>query len=987
MFANKEIINKNLKPHQWKLFFSLILLTLTISFWGQQVQSIKNLVAFRQNSNGFALFQKNKAADILIDTTDDKTVLLVTGLFADDVKQVTGFRPMAENFIKSGTKICVIAGTIETNRLIKTLIANHKIDVSDVKGKWESCLIQVVDHPFKGVDRALVIAGSDRRGTAYGLFEISKQIGVSPWYYFADVPVRKHKELTINPGRFVIGSPSIKYRGIFINDELWGIRPWSEKTFAPEDSTGLGPSTYRKIFELLLRLKANYLWPAMHQNTRPFNSYPNNKLVADSFAIVMGSSHIEPMLRNNMAGAEWDSVYPGEPFNYVTNRDHIYKYWEERIKENGKYENIYTLGKRGQDDEPGKEITVPILEQVISDQRGILKKWVNNDVSKVPQILIPYTEVLNLYNEGLKVPDDVTICWPDDNFGYIRQLPDKEEQKRSGGSGIYYHFQWLNGATTAYPWLYTTSLGLTWSEMKKAYDYNARKLWIVNVGDIKPYEIGIEFFMQMAWNISDFEKCNPHQFLIDWAKRDFGTKYAKQIATIMEKHFTLAYVRRPEHMMMFSRGVKSWNWFSIQNYNDEAQRRVSAYDSLMKEAKELYDSLPLDEKDAFYEMVLYNVFCAALQNKKIIYAQKSREYGIEKRSSAAEYGRMAQESDSEIHEVIQHYNQGLVTVGNKWNYMASLPGPWGAQWHQWDMPPLSNFSGEGPPQLNIAAEGGNTKQLRGFSVYTRDKRFIDLYNSGTGKIQWESSVSDNWIQLSDDSGAFNHEKRIWVSINWNKAPKGRKVNGYIVIGGAGSSYKVDLSVFNPVSPAISQLPGYVESNGYVSIEAEHYTRRKNKSNAGWATISGLGRNGACVTVLPATIPPDTTIASIINKSPLLEYYIYFFTKDSIAAKFYCIPTKPLNKDYRSRIAVAIDDQPIQIISNQSGNSSVIENLMTMNSKHFIKSEGQHILKIWMVDPGIVIDKIVINTGGVKDSYLGPPESFYGNSVNNNKTSD
>lgn len=957
-----------------KYILSFLLPAFTCSVTGQIPSSIHHLVSVKSRAGDFPLFINQSPAGILVDSTDDKTVLLTAGLFADDMERVTGTRPAIYNKPDRLPKFCVIAGSIGGSNLIKELIASKKINIDSIQNKWESCLIQVVDHPVKGLGKALVIAGSDRRGTAYGLLELSRQIGVSPWYYFADVPVEKHDKLWVQQGVHIMHSPSVQYRGIFINDEMWGLRPWSEKTFAPQDSNGIGPSTYRKICELLLRLKANYLWPAMHQDTKPFNSFPGNKLVADSFAIVMGSSHIEPMLRNNMRGAEWDDAFPGEPFDYVKNKEHIYRYWEDRVKENGKYENIYTLGKRGQDDEPGKEINVPVLSQVIADQRAILQKWVNRDITKVPQILIPYTEVLNLYNEGLKIPDDITICWPDDNFGNIRQLPDAEEQKRPGGSGIYYHFQWLNGATTAYPWLYSTSLGLTWSELKKAYDYNARKIWIVNVGDIKPYEIGIDFFMQMAWDINGFPENNPDAFLQNWASRYFGAAYAKRIASVIEKHTTLAYIRRPEHMMMFARGVKSWEWFSTTNYNDEAQQRIDAYDQLLKETELLYRQLPFDRKDAFYEMVLYNVKCAALQNKKMLYAQKSHQYGIEGRSSANDYAKLATEADRQINETIEHYNKHLLTVKDKWNYMASLPGPWGAQWHQWDMPPLSNFEGKGKANLQLAVEGGNTQELPGFSRYNRDKHFIDLFNTGTGTISWKSSVSENWITLDETSGSLEHEKRIWVRINWDKVPKDTAIKGLIHITGAETNFSVTVPVFNPALPSPEQVNGFVESNGYVSIEAEHYTHTTDKNGAGWRILNGLGRNGQSVTVLPFTTTVKSTPAEIIQQSPLLEYNIYFFSTDSVATQFYLPPSKPINKNYKSRIAVAFDNNEPQILSYQNGN--VIDNLATILSKQFIRTAGTHVLKVWMVDPGVVIDKIVINTGGVKKSYLGPPESFY-----------
>ena len=396
-----------MKKVSLQIIFSLICLHL----FGQQMVLNKDAVSFAKND--FVLAADNFVADILLDSNDNKTVLLAAGLFSDDVKRVFGQKPSIKFTAQSISGNCIIAGSIEDSRVIKDLIKRKVIDVSAIKGNWEACLIQVVENPIKGVGKALVIVGSDRRGTAYGLMELSKQMGVSPWYYFADVPSVKRKQIIIQQGRFIQNSPSVKYRGIFINDEMWGLRPWAMNTIAPQEGKGIGPTTYTKIFELLLRLKANTVWPAMHQQTRPFNNYEQNKVVADQFGIVMGSSHIEPMLRNNIGEAEWDQEYPGEPWDYVKNKDHIYKYWEKRVKENGKYENMYTMGKRGKDDEAGSDITVSVLENIFSDQRNILKKWVNKDLTKVPQVLIPYTEVLNLYNKGLKVPKDVIICWPE----------------------------------------------------------------------------------------------------------------------------------------------------------------------------------------------------------------------------------------------------------------------------------------------------------------------------------------------------------------------------------------------------------------------------------------------------------------------------------------------------------------------------------------------------------------------------------------------
>ncbi len=941
--------------------------------------------AEKPGETDFALVANGSAADLLVDSNDSKTVILATRLFAEDIARVSGQKAQVKNDAQSLSPLCVIVGTIDRSSTIKTLVNSQKIDVSAVRGKWESCLIQVVDNPVPGVKKALVVAGSDRRGTAYGLMEISKQMGVSPWYYFADVPVKKQSSVHINGGRHIQKSPSVKYRGIFINDEMWGLRPWAQYTHAPEEGKGIGPATHRKIFELMLRLKANILWPAMHLHTIPFNTYPENKVVADEYGIVMGASHIEPMLRNNMPGAEWDKEYPNEPWDYVKNKAHIYKYWEDRVKENGKYENMYTMGKRGKDDEAGSDITVKVLEEIFADQRTILQKWVNKDVTQVPQVLIPYTEILGLYNQGMKVPDDMIICWPDDNFGNIRQLPNKKEQRRSGGSGIYYHFQWLNGATTAYPWLYTTPLALTWSEMKKAYDYNVRDLWIVNVGDIKPAEIGMEYFMQMAWDISGFQSNNPSGFLKDWATRDFGKPYAGRIAAIMSKHYELGYARRPDNMVMYKGRTNkySYDWFSTSNYNDEAQQRIDAYDKLIEETDAVYASLPDSMKDAFFQMVVYNVKGAGLQNKKAIYAQKSHAYGLEKRASASTYAAMAQQAENDIYALINHYNKELVTVGAKWDHMASQPGPWGAQWQQWAMPPLSTYTANGSPAMKLTPEGGEPSELPALSVFNNDRRFIDLYNTGNGVVYWSADVSHDWIKLSKSSGAMHGEQRLWVGIDWAKAPQGKDTAGTITFNWTstatdkGTPYTVKLSVFNPAKPSLDAVRGFVESNGYLSIEAENYSRKTDQKHASWNILEGLGRSGDSITILPTNIPSHVATDEIVSQSPALEYDLYTFSNGEFPIDFNCIPSNPINADYQLRLAMAVDNDPPVIVSHRVSRS-VMDNLMKLQGRLHFKKEGRHTLKIWMVDPGLTIDKIIINTGGVKDSYLGPPESVYHN---------
>jgi hypothetical protein len=928
---------------------------------------------------GFTLVSEQTVADIFVANEDWKVAQIATRDLVADIERVTGRKPALKQTTDSLSEDAVLVGTLGKSPVIDRLVKEGRLDVKDVQGQWESFVIATVADPLPGVRRALVIAGSDRRGTAYGVYELSKRIGVSPWYWWADVTPLHRESLHVSPERLRVGPPAVKYRGIFINDEMWGLRPWAMKNFAPEEGHGLGPRTHAKIFELLLRLKANHLWPAMHNGdggTIPFNCYEKNKEVADDYAIVMGSSHIEPMLRNNISGAEWDREYPGEPWDYTVNKEHIYKYWEDRVKANGKYENVYTMGKRGRDDEPGKDVTVSILEQIIADQRTLLKKWVAQEITRVPQVLIAYTEVLGLYNKGLNLPEDIILCWPDDNFGYIRQLPDAREQKRSGGSGVYYHIQWLNGATSAYTWLNTTPPALIWEEMNKAFQYGANKLWVLNVGDIKPGEIGMEFFLDMAWDPQRYRHDNVRDFLVRWAARDIDPHFAEEIASIMEAYYRLGFARRPEHLVQAKgKNPLSYSWFSHTQANDEALQRVEQYDALARRAQAVYDQLPTARKDAFFQFVLYPVQCAGLLNAKVIYADKSARYGAEGRASASEYAAKARAAAARIIELTDHYNTGLLTVSNKWKHIISgAPGPWGTQFRQFEMPPLSDCAGNGDPALGVALEGGDEQTLADLSVYTQGKRFIDLYNTGKGEIRWAAISPQPWVQLNLTNGTFTTEQRVWVTIDWPRVPKGESLTATIDVTSNAGSKSFGVPVFNPVSPAREDVTGYVESHGYVSMEAEHFTRKQSRTGAAWEIIKGLGRSGDSLTVLPATVPSITLPAEIKANSPSMEYEFYLFSSGEARLDIECLPTKPVSPKQGVRLAFSLDGQEPKILSGPGGD--VLSNVRRLSTTVIVASPGKHTLTLWMVDPGVVIDKLVLSFKPLKDTYLGPPESYH-----------
>ena len=629
---------------------------------------------------GFALVAGGKAATIVASPEDFRVVDLATRDLAADIQRVTGVKPAVAAF-PSVSGPAVLVGTLGQSPLINGLVDAGKLDVKDLSGAWESFIITTVTDPLPNVPFALVIVGSDRRGTAFGVYELSQAIGVSPWYWWADVTPAKKSALHIAAGTRRFGPPSVQYRGIFINDEDWGLQPWAAKTFEPETGD-LGPRTYAKVCELLLRLKANTLWPGMHPSTKAFNHFPKNKQVADDYAIVMGSSHAEPMLRNNVG--EWTA--PKETYNYVTNRDGVRAYWEQRVKENGKFENIYTLGMRGIHDSnmvgPKTDAErIATLEKIFADQRAMIAKYARPQVGRVipnaplttsaddaarrikdnppypldsiPQMFCAYKEVLALYRQGLKVPDDVTLVWPDDNFGYVRNFATPEERQRPGGFGVYYHISYL-GAPLSYLWLSTTPPALIWSEMSKAYDHGARKIWIVNVGDIKPGEIGTEFFLQMAWDIRRWRHDNVQEFLPEWAAREFGPAVAPAVARVMETYYQLNFARRPEHLQWWLRNeAPRPSPLSRQ----EIDQRITLFSLLTVQAADLERRLRPGTADAYGQLVGYPVLGSALANFRYFYG----ELGDRERALAA---------DAQLKEFTRHYNEEF--AGGKWRGLTSL---------------------------------------------------------------------------------------------------------------------------------------------------------------------------------------------------------------------------------------------------------------------------------------------------------------------------
>lgn len=582
------------------------------------------------------------------DNAEEKVVQTALKLFIRDYQSV--FSASAAVDARQGN---IIVGTVGKSPLLKAVSA----DVSALTGKKQAFLLQVLP------DGKLLVAGSDSHGTAYGIMELSRLIGVSPWEWWADVTPEKKTSFVLSAEYQTLQSPSVEYRGIFINDEDWGLMPWSSQTYEPSDIKGhIGPKTNARIFELLLRLRANTYWPAMHECTLPFFLTEGNRKVAEEYGIFIGSSHCEPMVCS--AAGEWRRRGQGD-YDYVNNSASVYKFWEDRVKEVAQQGNIYTLGMRGVHDgqmQGAKTVAEQkaVLERVLKDQRGLLQKYGNKDVTAIPQAFIPYKEVLDIYNAGLQVPDDVTLIWCDDNYGYIRHFPTAEERARKGGNGIYYHVSYW-GRPHDYLWLGTFSPYLLHQQMKLAYDRGIQKMWVLNVGDIKPAEYQIELFLDMAWNIDEVNEIGVTAHLKSWLEREFGSNCAEELLPAMEAHYQLSYIRKPEFMGNTREEERDPKYKVIKDLPWSEQtisERLRSYTVLSDVVERIESNIPADRQDAYFQLVKYPVQAAAQMNRKILTAQLARHSKADWKQSDAAFDSIA--------SLTQQYNS---LQNGKWNRM------------------------------------------------------------------------------------------------------------------------------------------------------------------------------------------------------------------------------------------------------------------------------------------------------------------------------
>lgn len=797
-------------------------------------------VVFTPEPHHFPLITKGAPCSIVMDTAEDEGVKMAISNLQQDIRQVCNNQPALLNNIPA--KRCVIIGNYHS-AIIQKLIAAGKIDKEQLINKNEKFLLQVIAKPADGVDEALVIAGSDKRGTIYGIYELSKQMGVSPWYWWADVPVIQQENVYIKPGIYTDGEPKVEYRGIFINDEWPSFGNWAKAKFG-----GINSKVYKHVFELVLRLKGNFVWPAMWGSAF-YDDDPQNGQLANTMGIVMGTSHHEPMA---LAQQDWKRRGKGE-WDYNHNAQNLRDFWTYGIERAKNWESVITVGMRGDGDEPMSEgANISLLENIVKDQRKIIEKVTGKKAKETPQVWALYKEVQEYYDKGMRVPDDITLLLCDDNWGNVRKLPNLNEKPRSGGYGMYYHFDYV-GAPRNSKWININPIPRIWEQMNLTYEYGVRKLWIVNVGDLKPMEYPITFFLDMAWNPEKFNAQNLQQHTEDFCAQLFGSQYAKEAARILSLY--AKYNRRvtPETL-----NAKTYSF----NYG-EWERVVDEYNALALDAHNLGFLLPATYRDTYDQIISYPVqACSNLYN--IYYAQAKNHALAAKLDPEANQWADKVESCYLRDSLLSHYYNKVISNG-KWNHMMD--------------------------QIHI------------------------------GYTSWN-----------------NPQKQIM--------PKVIRV------------------------PEKEKTYTFQEIDGYVAMEAEHFTRAIAEGETSWSIIPDFGKTLSGVTTIPVTKTPEKMY---------LEYDIEMKKTGKVRVELLLAPTLNFNDNKGLSYAISFDGEKEQII-NFNGHykgglgkwqaNPIIES----RSIHQLDKKGKHTLRIRPLNPGIVIEKIMIHAGGLKTSYLGAPET-------------
>ena len=968
--------------------------------------------------NEFVIYDGIKTVPIIIDEKADPKILRAAYDLRQDIAMSTGAinyteisRMFVDNFEMQKNRLDaannnktpalknegegIVIGSIKDSALIRAYIDRGKLDEAGlIENRWEAFVI-------KEVDGSLVIAGSDARGTVYGIYALSEEIGVSPWYWFSDVGVKEQGRIAVDHlSARIDRGPDVKYRGIFINDEERLI-DWAKEKFPTENGTP-DVNLYRRIFELLLRLGANTLWPAMHEGTTAFNiakdekGIPINAKEAARYGIIMASSHCEMMLRCNVG--EWGDFCErhkndyewkdNASFDYTKNKDAILGYWRERLVTNKDFESILALGIRGihDGDVEADDLSqyggslVNMMADVICEQRRLISEVYGSE-SAVPQVFIPYKGMADIYNDGLseKIPDDVCLMWAEDNYGNLRQTPTEKERKRSGGCGIYYHSSyWSWYDPKSYLWLNSTQIFYMSHQLRRAYDCGVQKYWILNVGDIKPGEIVTELFLKTAWDIKKYSFDNIEEYLKSHAMRDFyvGSETACEIAGLAIDFYRLCGIKKAEFFGHVNASDVNNPYFdegmifpfSVQSENEEGGRLIEKCNDMAGAADKIYDKLCREGKDAFYQQLYYHIKSYRDVSEEYVYLWKNNLAAKEGRyNSAKRYMILSKAARDRIKPEEKRF---WAINGHKWTKVIDHDHP--VTYYNMNEGVLLVHDDQykiPKPECGIGVSG---KKVLRFDSKIDNTEYIDIFAKGAAKERWRIDAPE-WIILSRSDGETGSEERISVRIDWKLLKDSRK--GEIAIG---NDFRIQ--VMANVNKTEFDGPSYIEANGAVVLNAAHFSESVKGSCDEWVAVKNAGRTGDAMTAVPFDAERSDG-----NDTAKLRYRVYFASVGSFKGTLYRLPT--LNEgsdDKRERsccVGIGIDDEAPQLLC---GNSSIKgtwkENVMRMieplKFNVTVDSSGWHDIYVYRRDAGIIFDKIVIETekGAIPESLLGPDES-------------
>ncbi|KAL2834706.1 hypothetical protein BJY01DRAFT_259440 [Aspergillus pseudoustus] len=877
----------------------------------------------------------------------------------------------------------IIAGTIGQSTLIDSLVSDGKLDVSGVEGQWESYVAQLVQDPFPDVPWALAVAGSDRRGTIYGLYDISEQIGVSPWYWWADVPAKSRKNgIWVSSSGKVQKSPSVKYRGFFINDEAPALSSWVGANYGSKFNSEF----YAHVFELCLRLRGNYLWPAMWGKMFYVDD-PKNGQMAHDYGVIMGTSHHEPMARSEV---EQQQFLQGE-WNWEENKANITEFFQGGIDRARDWDTMWTMGMRGEGDVASPTLTSADLEDLIAVQQGLLvDSFKASDPATIPQTWVLYKEVSDYYAAGMTVPDSVTLLWTDDNSGNLVRVPLANETDRIAGAGVYYHFDYV-GSPRSYKWINTIQLVKTWEQMHLAYEKNARQIWIANVGDIKGLEVPLTQFMDMAYDMDRFATADSTTtWLREWAAREFNERIASRTADILNQYGIL--VARRKYELLSQQPFA----FSTVNY-DEAEKNLAAWEALLAQTQSVYDSLDQATRTPFFEMVLHPVLAGKTVVDLYTKTALNALYHSQGRVSTNSLAQRAHALFAEDAAITERYH---ALKAGKWRPVMNQVHIGYTSWNDPPnnaniMPSLSYLSSnEGVQAIGVAIQGNasaypqqSVLQLLSVDPYMppAESRYIDIFARKNTTVSYTISSNASYVKLSNRKGKLSapgsaSDARSVITVDWASAKPGLSYAEIIVKGSDNSKARLVLPVNKTTVP--SSFSGFVESNGVVSIEASHYTSAETKNGVSYVQVPHYGRTLAAVKPWPMTMVtqyPDT--------GPALKYALYTTTSSaqarlivSLGASHNHDPTRWIKFAYSLDGTTPVTVRPVSSVppykEAQAWQTAVIANGWTSTiTLDGAVGVGAHDLSVWLLEPGVVLQKIVLDMGGYKASVLGPPESL------------